>query len=68
LGYSSQFERIITDASIDLDELPSTDFDLNVWDKSYYLSALAKITEAVDYLSEHDAPSLNLFSSTTLKD
>jgi very-short-patch-repair endonuclease/DNA polymerase III delta prime subunit len=68
LGYSSQLERIITDASIDLDELPSTDFDLNVWDKSYYLSALAKINEVVDYLSEHNAPSLNLFSSTNLKD
>ncbi|MCJ0803582.1 DUF3320 domain-containing protein [Vibrio vulnificus] len=68
LGYSSQLERLVTDASIDMDELPSTDFDLNVWDKSYYLSALAKITETVDYLIEHDVPSLNLFSSTTLKD
>ncbi|PMG64365.1 DUF3320 domain-containing protein [Vibrio lentus] len=68
LGYSSQLERIITDASIELDELPRIDFDLNVWDKSYYLSALAKITEVVDYLTEHAPPSLNLFSSTNLKD
>ncbi len=68
LGYSSQLERIITDASIELDDLPRIGFDLNVWDKSYYLSALAKVTELVDYLAEHAAPSLNLFSSTKLKD
>ncbi|WP_139685829.1 DUF3320 domain-containing protein [Vibrio tasmaniensis] len=68
LGYRSQLERIIIEASIATGDLPSKDFDLNVWDKSYYLSALAKITEVVDYLAEHNAPSLNLFSSTSLTD
>ena len=68
LGYRLQLERIITDSSIDIDNLPHIGFDLNVWDKSYYISALAKIMEIVDYLGEHNAPNLNIFSSTCLTD
>ena len=68
LGYSSQLERIIIEAGIETDDLPHIYFDLNVWNKSYYLSSLTKITETVEYLAEHNAPSLQLFSSTSLTD
>ncbi|SMY31658.1 ATP-dependent RecD-like DNA helicase [Photobacterium malacitanum] len=68
LGYKSQLERIIIDSSTNIDDLPHTEFDLNIWDKNHYTFSLAKIMEIVDYLSEHNAPNLNIFSSTCLTD
>ncbi|MDO6496810.1 DUF3320 domain-containing protein [Photobacterium sanguinicancri] len=68
LGYSLQLEELIGKSQIELESLPATDFDLNVWDSQYYYNTLAKIIELVDYLDEHQAPSLNLFSSTRLQE
>ncbi|PMH46123.1 hypothetical protein BCU68_08600 [Vibrio sp. 10N.286.49.B3] len=68
LGYSLQLEQIIANSDVELESFPKTDFYLSTWSQQYYTAALAKVSELVDYLDEHKAPSDNIFSSTTLQD
>lgn len=68
LGFALQLEGVLENQQVEIDALPNMDFDLKVWDSSYYKLALGKISEVVDYLIEHHTPILNLFSSTQLTD
>jgi len=68
LGFSLQLEALLETKKVELESLPTTNFDLSLWNSQYYHIALAKITELVDYLNEHQVPQSNLFSSTSLQD
>lgn len=68
LGYLLQLKKQFDDAPNALEDLPKSQSDLSLWTQAFYQSGLAKITECADHLSEHQAPCLNLYSSSQLQD
>ncbi|WP_241909651.1 DUF3320 domain-containing protein [Vibrio breoganii] len=68
LGHSLQTEQSLDEHDVDKALLPAITAPISNWQQRDYREVVGTIQELVDYLSAHDAPFKNSFSSTKLRE